>query len=114
MSSKAFLDRYAEVKMDVDKVASNVEELQRLQTKVTSSAHRDDASESRMSDLNAENKRLAKRIRGVLRSDQDQLETLRKKQGAKMGEQERSELRMKQTQVNSQSKVRELPVGFLR
>ena len=56
-----------------------------------------------MDDLNAENKRLAKKIRDVLRADQDRMEAHKKR--SNMTDTERSELKMRQTQLSSQSKV---------
>ena len=56
-----------------------------------------------MDDLNAENKRLAKKVRDVLRADQDRMEAHKKR--SNMTDTERSELKMRQTQLSSQSKV---------
>jgi hypothetical protein len=67
--------------------------------------HRDAANETRMEDLNSDNKKMAKKIRNALRTDQERLDADRKKE-KKLTDQEVSETRMKQTQLNSQSKVR--------
>ena len=58
-----------------------------------------------MDDLNAENKRLAKKVRDVLRADQDRMETHKNRPPSNMTDTERAEWKMRQTQLSSQSKV---------
>ena len=90
---------------DIDRVSQNIEELRALQGKVLKAVVRDEAVDAKMDDLNEENKRLAKKIRNVLRADQDRMEAHKKRSPSKMSDTERSEMKMRQTQLNSQSKV---------
>ena len=92
---------------DIDRVSQNVEELRALQGKVLKNVVRDEAVDAKMDDLNAENKRLGKKIRNVLRADQDRMEALKKRSPSKMSATERAEMQMRQTQLNSQSRVSE-------
>ena len=66
---------------------------------------RDEAVDAKMDNLNAENKRLAEKIRNVLRADQDRMEAARKQSPSNMSENQRAEMKMRQTQLNSQSRV---------
>jgi len=99
---ESFLDRFSELTQDIDRVTANVEELRQLQGKVLRDVRRDEAVDAKMDDLNAENKRLAKKVRDVLRADQDRMEAHKKR--SNMTDTERSELKMRQTQLSSQSK----------
>ena len=61
-----FLERFGELTQDIDRVSQNVEELRTLQGEVLRAVHRDEAVDVKMDNLNAENKRLGKKIRNVL------------------------------------------------
>ena len=102
-----FLERFSELTQDIDHVSQNIEELRALQGKVLKNVVRDEAVDAKMDDLNAENKRLGKKIRNVLRADQDRMEALKKRSPSKMSATERAEMQMRQTQLNSQSRVSE-------
>jgi syntaxin 1A len=101
---EAFLDRIGVVSQEIDQIiAKNTDEIRKLQGKVLSAVHRDEADEAHMEDLNEENKKTAKKVRNALRLDQDRLDVDRKRE-RKLTDTERSEMKMKQTQLNAQSK----------
>jgi len=99
-----FLERFGELTQDIDRVSQNVEELRTLQGEVLRAVHRDEAVDVKMDNLNAENKRLGKKIRNVLKADQDRMEASRKQSPSNIGENQRAEMKMRQTQLNSQSR----------
>jgi len=97
-----FLERFGDLTQDIDRVSQNVEELRTLQGEVLRAVHRDEAVDAKIDNLNAENKRLAKKIRNVLRADQDRMEASRKQ--SNMSENQRAEMKMRETQLKCQSR----------
>lgn len=105
---QTFLSRMQEVVEATDSVEKNVLELRSLQKQLLQSARRDETGEARADDLTEENKRLAQKIRSVLKAEQEWVEKKAKEQESgptlsptrkKMNAQAVREWQMRKTQV---------------
>jgi len=92
-------------------VDENVRQIKALQTKILQAVRKDEADVNRMNDLAESNKQLAKRIRNCLTSENDKVQrklspkkTLSPTKKKKMTSREEEDVRIRQTQINSQSK----------
>ena len=98
-----FLERFEEVVGKIDKVKANVAEIRTLQKAILTSTRQDEQKEARMNDLIAENKKFGKKIRDVIKKEQDFLEK-KFTSPKKMTQQRQMDMRMRRTQVAAQSK----------
>ena len=67
----AFLENMEEVVSKIDQVDKNAAELRSIQKKILMATHKDENMEKRMEDLMAENKKLASRVRKIIKEEQD-------------------------------------------
>ena len=93
-------------------VRCNVGEVKTLQTKIRNAVRKDENDHSRLGDLNENNKKLAIRIRTALKEEQDKIEkklspkkTFSPTRNKPLTSREETDLRMRQTQIASQSKL---------
>ncbi len=94
---------------NIDSIEKNTLEMRALHRKLLTATHKDEASERRVDDLTAENKQLAKKVRAVLKTEQDWCE----KKGAeaaatspkkKLRPEAKREWQMRKTQVTAQAR----------
>lgn len=118
-STADFFETFEEdVVKNIDKIKTNVEVVKSLQKKILSSVNPEEnaASESKLSDLVAENKRLSRKVQNTLKNEKARVEEkltkqpspikklTSKKKSEDKSQKRKTELRMRQTQIDAQSK----------
>jgi len=104
-SQEDFLNNLQAITSDIDSVHKNVKKIQTLQTRILQSVTADPKEKEELNDLNDATKKLANRIRETLKTQQAKNEKNQKeKDPSKLDARQQTDLRLRLTQVASQSK----------
>lgn len=102
---ESFLERIEETVAGIDRVEKNAVELRSIQKSILNSTHKDEVKEDRMKDLMEEQKKLAKKIRAILASEQKWIEDHKEVEvRRKMTSKQLNAYTMRRTQVESNSR----------
>jgi len=103
-SQEDFLKNLQDITSDIDNVNTNVKKIQTLQTRILQSVTDKPKEKEELNDLNAATTRLANKIRETLKGEQAKNEKNQQQDTTKLSARQQTDLRLRLTQVNSQSK----------
>ena len=112
-STNDFFEVMDDVTSNIDKLSANVVEIKKLQKRIHNAVAKNQADIDKLNDLQEQNKRLGLKVRTAIKDQQSKVEdklscpskllaSLSPKK-SKFTEKQKTELRMRQTQINAQS-----------
>merc|ERR1719369_2004268 len=103
-SQEDFLNNLQAITIDIDNIHKNVKKIQTLQIQILQSPTEDQRKKDELNDLNDDTKKLANKIRQMLKIQQSDNEKNQQKDSTQLNARQQTDLRLRLTQVASQSK----------